>query len=247
MKLSLRLFLLLEVILMLESCAQKQQRLSLVDAKVLAVSIKENHEPLIDLRHQKTILFGASPEIPNNKDYTKVRKTIYEKLLEAQKALPSRLRLCLYEGYRSLSLQKKLFNDRYNSLKITHPTWSHEKLFQEATILVSPVINLDESQNIPPHSTGGAIDIYLVDLEEKIIDMGIKVEDWMKDKDGSLSQTLSTKISENAQKNRLIMSRTLQDVGFVNYSGEYWHWSYGDRYWAYLSGKKYALYGSVSE
>ena len=78
-----------------------------------------------------------------------------------------------------------------------------------------------------------------------MIDMGIKTKDWMKDLDGSLSQTNSTKISKDAQKYRLIMNRALQEVGFINYPTEYWHWSYGDRYWAYHAGNKFALYDSV--
>jgi D-alanyl-D-alanine dipeptidase len=41
------------------------------------------------------------------------------------------------------------------------------------------------------------------------------------------------------------MSSALTKVGFVNYPGEYWHWSYGDRYWAYHVGAKEAIYGTV--
>jgi D-alanyl-D-alanine dipeptidase len=166
-------------------------------------------------------------------------------LLEAQKLLPNDLRFCLYEGYRSLSLQEKLFNDRYNIVKDRHPDWNHQQIFQETIRLVSPVINFDGSRNIPPHSTGAAIDVYLVDQAGNIVDMGIKAADWMKDIDGSISQTNSSKISEQAKKHRAIMSHALQAVGFVNYPAEYWHWSYGDKYWAYHVGSKVALYGTV--
>ena len=33
---------------------------------------------MIDLSDQSVILFGTSPEIPDNKNYTKMRKTVYE-------------------------------------------------------------------------------------------------------------------------------------------------------------------------
>lgn len=99
--------------------------------------------------------------------------------------------------------------------------------------------------NTPPHSTGGAIDIYLIDIHGKIIDMGLPVSQWMKDEDGSLSKTHSSKISQEAQHFRKIMSDVLQEAGFVNYAGEYWHWSYGDRYWAFFKDQQAALYGSV--
>jgi D-alanyl-D-alanine dipeptidase len=140
---------------------------------------------MIDLRNQSIILFGPSPEIPNNKDYTKIRRTVYNKLVEAQKLLADNLRFCIYEVYRSLHLQEKLFNERYNILKNEHPNLANEELFRKTVKLVSPVLNLDGSRNISPHSTGGAIDVYLVDHNGHIVDMGIKVAEWMQDVDGS--------------------------------------------------------------
>jgi D-alanyl-D-alanine dipeptidase len=221
------------------------QFISLADPQILAVEIHENFEEMVDLRDQREIAFGPSPEIPDNKDYTKMRKGIYEKLLQAQEMLPHGLKFCLYEAYRSLELQQTLFNNRYSELKSLHSSWKHEELFQETTKLVSPTINRDDSKNIPPHSTGGAIDIYLIDEAQNPVDMGILVKDWMKDLDGSLSQTNSSIISAEAIKYRAIMGEILSTVGFVNYPTEYWHWSYGDRYWAYHKGELHALYGSV--
>jgi D-alanyl-D-alanine dipeptidase len=219
--------------------------ISIADPRVLSIPVIENNDPMVDLKEQHLIAFGPSPEVQNNIDYTKIRNTVYQKLLEAQKKLSKNLRFCIYEGYRSLKLQAKLFDDRYNILKHDYPNWDHTKLFIETTKLVSPIMNFDGSQNIPPHSTGAAIDIYLTDNIGNEVDMGILVKDWMKDIDGSLSEINSERISDEAKKNRSIMSCALQSVGFVNYLGEYWHWSYGDRYWAYCSGEKFALYGSV--
>lgn len=241
---TLPIILLIGAMFMLQACVEKSIT-SIVHPKVLSVPIKEINEPLIDLRDQTIIWFGDSPEILNNQDYTKIRRTVYEKLITAQKLLPKNLRFCLYEGYRSLALQEKLYNDRYHQLKNDHPEWNHLQLFQETTKLVSPIVNLDGSHNIPPHSTGAAIDIYLVDSNKIPVDMGINVADWMQDSDGSLSQTHSAKISRIAQRNRTIMSHALHSAGFINYSGEYWHWSYGDRYWAYHVGNQFALYGTV--
>jgi D-alanyl-D-alanine dipeptidase len=229
---------------MLTACSTNEIT-SIIDPKVLSIPIKESYEPLIDLKNQSEILFGPSPEISDNQDYTKLRKSVYRKLVEAQKTLPDGLKFCVYEGYRSLKLQRKLFEDRYSLLKQKHENWDHVQFFFETIKLVSPVINLDGSHNIPPHSTGAAVDIYLVDSNKKIVDMGIKVVDWMQDINGSISKTNASKISSIARQNRDIMSAALTKVGFVNYPGEYWHWSYGDKYWACHVGEKKALYGTV--
>jgi len=215
------------------------------DPDVLKISIKEKKEPFIDLKNQDIIAFGPSPEIENNTDYTKIRKTVYEKLMQAQKLLPRGIKLCLYEGYRSLELQNRLFEERFRKIKGLYPKWPRDQIFNETVKLVSPVTNKDGSPNIPPHSTGGAVDMYLISDKGKVLDMGILTKDWMKDEQGLLSQTDSNLISDEAIKNRKIMGDILCEVGFINYPTEYWHWSYGDKYWAYQAKEKNAIYGAV--
>ncbi len=157
---------------MLSAC-HDQEIVLIADPKVLAIAVIENHEPWVDLRQQTSIVIGPSPEIPNNTDYTYMRKSVYDKLLQAQELLPEGLQFCLYEGYRGLNLQNQIFVTHYNNVKELHPAWSHEQQFTETTKLVSPVNNLDGSKNIPPHSTGAAIDVYLLDAQGHAIDMGI--------------------------------------------------------------------------
>lgn len=228
-----------------QCCTQSNQIILIADPKILAINIIDNQEPMIELKEQTEIIYGPSPEIPNNNDYTKIRKTVFAKLKQAQALLSKGLRFCLYEGYRSLSLQKMLFEHRFEKIKQHHADWSEHALFTETIKLVSPVVNQDGSKNIPPHSTGGAIDVYLIDDQGQPVAMGIHPKDWMDDEDGSVSLTASTIISAEAQHHRKIMSEVLSTVGFVNYPTEYWHWSYGDRYWAYHQNKPYAIYGSL--
>jgi zinc D-Ala-D-Ala dipeptidase len=151
----------------------------------------------------------------------------------------------LVRSLQKLRFTKKLFDARYDIIKSNNPSLPYEEIFLETAKLVSPVINLDGSRNIPPHSTGAAIDVYLVDKDKQIVDMGIRAADWMQDIDGSISKTNSSIISSTAKHNRKIMSNALTKAGFVNYLGEYWHWSYGDRYWAYFSQKSKAIYGTI--
>ena len=215
------------------------------DPKVLSIPVHENNDAWVDLRAQKTIVIGPSLEILNNQDYTYLRKMVYEKLKLAQSKLPKGYHFCLYEGYRSLALQKMLFDKQYHNVKTRHPDWKEKDIFMETTKLVSPVINPDNTPNIPPHSTGAAIDVYLIDDKGEVIDMGIHPKDWMLDNDGHLSETVSSAISDTAKQNRNVMNKALIAAGFVNYPTEYWHWSYRDRYWAYVKKHNYAIYGNT--
>lgn len=239
-----KILLLILGVFMLEGYVN-QKTVFIADPEVVSIPIVENHESFIDMKDQTLVAYGPSPEIPNNTDYTKVRKTIYEKLVQAQALLPHDLKFCLYEGYRSLTLQNILFEERFKRVKAQHPQWTQQQIFQETTRLVSPIVNLDGSKNIPPHSTGAAIDVYLVNQQGQPVNMGIHPKDWMADINGTLSKTSSQKISMEARHYRKIMSHALSTVGFVNYPTEYWHWSYGDRYWAYSKQEKHAIYGEV--
>lgn len=218
----------------------------IADPRVLAISFLDNQEEIIDLKNQIEIAYGSSPEVSNNQDYTYVRKSVYQKLKDAQKLLPKSFRFCLYEGFRSLSLQKTLFENRFLNLKLLYPEWSQAQLFEETIKMVSLVINKDGSKNIPPHSTAAAIDVYLINETGQALNMGIHPQDWAHDIKGEISLTNSNKISLEARQHRQIMSDALKKVGFVNYPTEYWHWSYGDRYWAYHTGRSYAIYGPIN-
>ncbi|AZL16400.1 M15 family metallopeptidase [Rickettsiales endosymbiont of Stachyamoeba lipophora] len=216
----------------------------IADPRILAIEIKDNQEEMLDLTLQTAIIYGSSPEIPNNNDYTKLRKTVYERLRQAQSLLPQGFKFCLYEGYRSIKLQKKLFDMRFAKIAYLHPDWPEEMIFDETIKMVSPVVNKDKSLNIPPHSTGAAFDVYLLNDKGEAVDMGIHPKDWAHDTEGIVSLTSSDEISNEAKFHRHIMNRALEAVDFVNYPTEFWHWSYGDRYWAYHKGAANALYGS---
>lgn len=215
------------------------------DKEVQKIKISENHEPLVDLRKQNDIIIGPSPEVENNQHYYWVRQSVAEKLKIASKKLPRGYHFCLYEGYRSLALQSYLFQSYQNRIKRQYPHLDEKALFEKSVQLVSPITNFDNTPNIPPHSTGGAIDVYLLNDKGEAVDMGIHPKDWQLDTTGNVSMTASNKITAQAQIHRQIMSKALVAAGFVNYPFEYWHWSYGDKYWAYMQNKPKALYDGI--
>src|SRR3990167_8962867 len=217
----------------------------IADPEILSVPIRECGEPLIDLKNQTEILFGPTPECDLTKnDYTKIRKSVFQKLCVAQKKLPHGFRFKLYEGFRSLIVQKILFDDIYQRVSARLPNTSHETRFHETTRLASPVINFDGTPNIPAHNTGGAIDIEIIDQHGEFIDMGMTAKDWAV-VDPGLCLTNCNTISEKAKNNRQLLLKIMQEHGFINYPNEWWHFSYGDRYWAYFKSEKQAIYGSA--
>ena len=134
-------------------------------------------------------------------------------------------------------IQKKIYQDTFEKTKKNNLGWSLEQLKEEVSKFIAPL------DIVPPHSTGGAVDVSIIGPNGKNMSMGTKIG---QDTDLEKTRTDSDKISKVAVKNRKLLSEVMFKAGFVNYPTEWWHWSYGDRYWAAASDKKYSIYKSIN-
>jgi len=209
------------------------------DPKVLKIPIKENNEPLVDLRKFPQILIDNRKKEDSN-SYFKLRKSVATKLLEAQKYLPKGIRFLIIEGYRPLALQNEYFQSYSKKLSKNHSDWNKEKIYQEVSKFVAP------PDIIPPHTTGGAVDLTLATNKGKELDMGNRVNA-SPETSKKACFTFAKNISDEAKKNRQLLINAMSKAGFVNYPTEWWHWSYGDRYWAYFKKKPFAFYGVIEK
>lgn len=207
------------------------------DPKVLEIPIKENGDSLVDIREFSELIVDHRKS-PDSNSYFKLRKTLALKLIKAQKSLPNNFRFLIVEGHRPLSVQKRYFDEYSKELKDLHPDWNDEKIYTETSKFVAP------PENTPPHSTGGAVDLTLVDQNNKEVDMGTILNT-----DPEISQnacyTSAENISDESKNNRKILIDSLLAAGFVNYPTEWWHWSYGDKYWAHQSNQPFAIFGPI--
>ena len=208
------------------------------------IPIMDNNEELIDVRLSGGIHYGPPPECPETEpDYCLVRIGVYQRLLQVQSSLPTGLFLRLYEGLRSLSVQSQLFDQEFNSVRQRSPSLNDSDIHIETEKLVSSVRNHDGSINIPPHSTGGAVDVEIIDESGSAIDFGMEIKDWV----NVIPELITPQpigLSAQAVKNRLLLATKMQEAGFVRYEHEWWHFSYGDRYWAKKTGTSHAIYGA---
>jgi D-alanyl-D-alanine dipeptidase len=212
----------------------------IADPKILAMPILDNGEPLVEIKQHPKIMISPTMFVPYQKapSYAYVRQTVANLLMKAIAFLPEDIYFYLEEGHRSIPVQKIIFDNYYAELKNNHPDWSNKTLFVETTKYVAP------PHDTPPHSTGGAIDIMLINKNGEFLDMGAELNE-TPDKNQNRNFTFSPDISEQAKTNRKILITALSSVGFVNYPTEWWHWSYGDRYWAYEKNQSCAHYASI--
>jgi D-alanyl-D-alanine dipeptidase len=201
------------------------------------VPIRDNGEPLVDPREYNWSIAVASrhpwarfPRSPW------VRESVGRMLGAAQSSLPTGVRILIIEGYRRLEVQRSLFVAACKLLRRRHPDWSEEHLREGANCWVAA----PDIAAPPPHTTGGAVDLTLVDAEERWLDM-TGPEGWTE----LTAPTASLAIPEQARANRRILCEALAAAGLTNYPGEWWHWSYGEPGWAVRTGQSHAIYGAV--
>jgi D-alanyl-D-alanine dipeptidase len=201
------------------------------------VQIVDNGERCVNIKEAcpdiRIRIHPVSKELQNLPDNVcHLRKGAIKRLCAAQRSLPEGLFLMVFEGHRPLPVQKRMFQDYYQDLEMKNPTWSKERLKRETSKFVAPV------EDVPPHLTGGAVDLTLVDGNDTQLYMGTRYLEF-----SERTRTHYKDISNIEKKNRDILIGVMQKAGFVNYPLEWWHWSFGDRYWALILNKKFSIYG----
>lgn len=213
---------------------------SISDPAVLAIPIKENGDLLVKIaRYPELLAAPAEGRDPGDaKASFKLRRRVVDRLLLAQQLLPAGIQLLIREGYRPLALQREYFEKYREELKVKHPDWNEAKLYNATCLYVA------SPDSVPPHTTGGAVDLTLCDGAWCELDMGTRLNA-TPEESGNRCFTNAANISNKAKVNRRLLIAVMGLAGFVNYPSEWWHWSYGDRYWAHHKKERCALYGSI--
>ncbi len=205
-------------------------------ARVSRVPVRDNGELLVHLADLDLgIHLAVSHPWSSFPRVFWVRQSVAEMLADAQRRLPAGLHLELLEGYRPLRIQRRLFAAAYRHLRARHPRWTPAQLREAANVLVA-----DPTVAPPPHSTGGAVDVMLVDAHGRRLDM-CSPHPWSE----ASAPTDCAGLSVEARANRALLVDALGGAGLTNYAGEWWHWSYGEPGWAVRTGAPHAFYGPV--
>jgi D-alanyl-D-alanine dipeptidase len=183
-------------------------------------------EPLIDLRDHlpgfKVLRDSAVPW---------ARVGVADRLRAARKDLHP-YDIGLREAWRSVERQRFIYDRYFAGLDPMRSLAIRRRL---ANRFFAPY-----DQKAPPgHSTGAAVDLWLLDQYGEPIDLagaGHKFKS---------APTFSAKLPANVREMRLVLHDALLDAGFTNCRDEWWHYSYGDAGWAVRVGETTCIYGSA--
>ena len=161
-----------------------------------------------------------------------VRKTVQEKLLEAQAYLPEGLKFAVMDGYRPLAVQEYLWNKERRKLQRIYGSCMDEMLDEMTSKYVSkPSYDI---YNPSVHNTGGAVDLTLITDNGYYLDMGTLFDDFSTN--AWTDEFEDTVLFPEVRNNRRILYNAMTRAGFTNLPTEWWHFDYGDKFWAYYTG-----------
>jgi D-alanyl-D-alanine dipeptidase len=156
---------------------------------------------------------------------TLARRTVAEMLARAAASLPGDLRLGVVEGWRPRYIQRRMYLTQLVRFRTLHPEWPEVHLRR----VVNRITHPPDAAAPPPHVSGGAVDVVLVDVDERRLDHHSPYKPW----DPRSYAAVVKGLSPEAKRNRATLREAMLGAGFTNYPSEYWHWSYGDQGWAY--------------
>ena len=198
------------------------------------IIIKECDEKLVEIS-KDFARFSPHPYLHVDAPYGDkspffVRTEVLNALHVAHKRLESLkngYRLKIFDAYRPLEVQKYMieYDTKKYSKEIAQKFWSQ--------------ISDDIALNPPPHATGAAIDLTIIDNNNLELDMGSKIDEFI-----DASESDFKNISPTCRANRDLLLRVMSEAGFTQLPSEWWHFSYGDQIWA-IEHNTYAKYGLI--
>lgn len=206
-------------------------------SQLRCIPIVECGEPLVDYTQTCPELLVDRSRFEYRRE-TLLRQRVAEMLCRADELLPAGYRLAVVEGWRPLHIQARMYRAIYERIQASNPHWSPVKLRRVVNRYSAPI----DRRVPPPHSTGGALDVFLADEAGEPVDLSSPFEPH----DAAGLALAAPGLSEAAREHRGIMAQALTGAGLTNYPSEFWHWSYGDQGWAYRTGQPAAIYGGLA-
>ncbi|RNC78022.1 M15 family metallopeptidase [Piscirickettsia salmonis] len=174
------------------------------------------------------------------------RQSVYLKLLAVLENLAPHFAFAIFDAYRSVACQKTLFEQIYRELCQMHPGRSKEWLEIEVRKYVSHPHEPSRFA-VPPHNSGGAIDLTLMDLRTNTaLDFGTEFDNTTTlsqtdyfERDYSANLGISSERWLLIRQNRRLLFNTMKQEGFTNFVSEWWHYDLGDCLWADAVGSSW--------
>ncbi len=220
-----------------------------------AIPIEDCQEPLVEIPQPLFFYLEPHPYVAVGAPYGTaspfyLRQGVLEALVHAQIILQAQYpawKLAIFDAYRPVAVQQYMVDYTFQALlaarhlnQASLSDSAHNALWQE--VYTFWAIPSDNPQTPPPHSTGAAIDLTLVDEKNQLVDMGSPIDEISErsfpDYFNQVSQQENLTARERdyyhqIHHHRQVLLTAMAQAGFQRHPQEWWHFSWGDQLWAW--------------
>ncbi|MBG1268851.1 M15 family metallopeptidase [Nostoc sp. WHI] len=174
-----------------------------------------------------------------------LRQSVIENLIQAQSyldVLHRNWRIQIFDAYRPIAVQQFMvdysFAQAVRDRKLTEVELSSNQRQEiwEAVYAIWAVPSLDE-KTPPPHSTGAAVDVTLVDDAGQIVNMGSPMDEMSERSHPNYYGNSDRSEAQKHHAHRQLLRDVMLKAGFQRNPREWWHFSIGDQMWAWLNNQ----------
>ncbi|MBK4731653.1 D-alanyl-D-alanine dipeptidase [Oxynema sp. CENA135] len=222
------------------------------------IPIRDCGEPLVPIPRDRLAVVSPHPYQQLGAPYGDrspffVREGVLAALLEAQSQLERDRpgwRIQIFDAYRPIAVQQFMVDYSFAQLARSRGLDGRSLDEQQRQALLAEVYQFWALPNRdpatpPPHSTGGAVDVTLLDPIGDPADMGSPIDEISPRSYPHHFADSDDPLERDYHANREHLHAILHEVGFCRHPNEWWHFCLGDQMWAWLRDLSVARYGGV--
>ncbi|AFY32585.1 M15 family metallopeptidase [Calothrix sp. PCC 7507] len=214
------------------------------------IPILECGEPLVEIPLELFAVESPHPYEKLGATYGKsspyyLRRSVVESLIQAQnylQLLHPQWQIQIFDAYRPVAVQQFMVDYTFaaeiqqQGLTEAQLSPNQRQEIWEAVYQIWAVPSLDE-KTPPPHSTGAAVDISLVDNTGRVVNMGSPIDELSERSHPDYYADHPHPEAQYYHAHRQLLRDVMIKAGFQRNPQEWWHFSCGDQMWAWLNNQ----------
>ena len=214
------------------------------------IPILECGEPLVPIPLEQFAVESPHPYAKVGAPYGDrspyyLREGVLNRLVQAQTQLQQlypHWHIQIFDAYRPVEVQQFMVNYTFaeaaqaQGLNPDNLTATQREAILEQVYQIWAVPSFDLATP-PPHSTGAAVDVTLVDDAGKAVEMGSPIDEMSARSHPDYFANSTHSIEQQYHFHRKLLHDIMVSAGFLRHPNEWWHFSWGDQLWAWLSNQ----------
>lgn len=173
-----------------------------------------------------------------------LRQGVLDSLIAAQTYLQQQhpeSKIMIFDAYRPVEVQQFMVDytcaeiAKSQGYKLPVPEDKRQDILEQVYQFWA-VPSLDPATP-PPHSTGAALDVTLVDKNHQPIDMGSAIDEISPRSYPDYFANSNSAEEQQYHRNRELLREAMFAAGFKQHINEWWHFSLGDQMWVWLTNQ----------